>query len=72
MRLFRFWFCEAKRQYHQFLENLKCDENTFYVFNKGYNNYKAFKHFKEHKTGFVTSIKDDASYIIIEELNIGE
>ncbi|MFV0140497.1 hypothetical protein OBK27_07090 [Empedobacter falsenii] len=53
------------------MENLKCDENTFYVFNKGYNNYKAFKHFKEHKTGFVTSIKDDASYIIIEELNIG-
>lgn len=66
------WFSEAKRHDHQFLDKLKCDENTVYVFDKGYNDYKAFKHFTEHKTGFVTRIKDDASYINIEELDIGE
>lgn len=66
------WFSEAKKHDHQFLDKLKCDENTVYVFDKGYNDYKAFAHFTEKKTGFVTRIKDNASYINIEKLDIGE
>lgn len=66
------WFSEAKKHDHEFLDKLKCDENTIYVFDKGYNDYKAFAHFTAHKTGFVTRIKDNASYINIEELDIGE
>ena len=66
------WFSEAKTHDHNFLEKLKCDENTIYVFDKGYNDYKAFEHFTDHKTGFVTRIKDNASYISIEKLDIGE
>jgi hypothetical protein len=64
------WFSEAKTHDHNFLEKLKCDENTVYVFDKGYNDYKAFEHFTTQKTGFVTRIKDNASYMKIEELDI--
>jgi len=64
------WFSEAKTHDHNFLEKLKCDENTVYVFDKGYNDYKAFAHFTMQKTGFVTRIKDNASYLKIEKLDI--
>lgn len=66
------WFSEAKTHDHNFLEKLKCDENTIYIFDKGYNDYKAFEHFTTQKTGFVTRIKDNAQYISIEKLDIGE
>lgn len=66
------WFSEAKIHDHNFLEKLKCDENTVYVFDKGYNDYKAFEHFTTQKTGFVTRIKDNAWYPSIEKLDIGE
>ena len=66
------WFSEAKTHDHNFLEKLKCDDNTIYVFDKGYNDYRAFKHFTDHKTGFVTRIKDNASYRKIEDLDIEE
>ena len=66
------WFSPATTHDHQFLEKLKCDEHTVYIFDKGYNDYKAFEHFTNHKTGFVTRIKDNASYLKIEELDIEE
>ena len=66
------WFSEAKKHDHEFLDKLKCDENTIYIFDKGYNDYKAFEHFTEQKTGFVTRIKDNSSYINIEKLDVGE
>lgn len=66
------WFSEAKTHDHNFLEKLKCDENTIYIFDKGYNDYKAFEHFTAQKTGFVTRIKDNASYRKIEDLDIEE
>lgn len=66
------WFSNAKKHDHQFLDKLNCDEDTVYVFDKGYNDYKAFAQFTAHKTGFVTRIKDNASYVNIEELDIKE
>jgi hypothetical protein len=66
------WFSEAKTHDHNFLQKLKCDENTIYVFDKGYNDYKAFEHFTAQRTGFVTRIKDNAVYRKIEELDVGE
>lgn len=66
------WFSEAKTHDHKFLEKLKCDKNTIYVFDKGYNDYKAFEHFTIHKTGFVTRIKDNASYRKIEDLDVAD
>ena len=64
------WFSPATTHDHNFLEKLKCDDKTIYVFDKGYNDYKAFKHFTDRKTGFVTRIKDNAVYEIIEEKSI--
>ncbi len=66
------WFSPATTNDHNFLKKLKCDDNTVYVFDKGYNDYKAFKHFTDHKTGFVTRLKDNALYREIEELEIEE
>ncbi|MDM1497171.1 IS4 family transposase [Myroides odoratimimus] len=66
------WCSSAATHDHNFLKKLKCDDNTIYVFDKGYNDYKAFKHFSEHQTGFVTRIKDNASYDIIETNQIPE
>ena len=63
------WFSPATTHDHNFLKKLKCDDNTIYVFDKGYNDYKAFKHFTDNKTGFVTRIKDNAVY---EKLEIKE
>lgn len=66
------WFTEAAKHDHILLEKLKLDSNTIYVFDKGYNDYKAFKKFSEHETGFVTRIKDNAVYETIETHEIGE
>jgi len=63
------WYSPATTHDHNFLQQLKCDDNTIYVFDKGYNDYKAFKHFTDNKTGFVTRIKDNAVY---EKLEIKE
>ena len=66
------WFTEAAKNDHILLEKLKLDDNTIYVFDKGYNDYKAFKLFNENRTGFVTRIKDNAVYETIETSPIGE
>lgn len=66
------WFTPATTHDHQFLEKLKCDENTVYIFDKGYNDYKAFEHFTEHKTGFVTRIKENAKFEVTQVNSIPE
>jgi hypothetical protein len=66
------WFTEAAKNDHILLEKLKLDANTIYVFDKGYNDYKAFKLFCESHTGFVTRIKDNAVYETIETSSITE
>lgn len=66
------WFSPATANDHQYLEKLTCDGNTIYVFDKGYNDYKAFAHFTENMTGFVTRIKDNAVYNIIETNEIAD
>ncbi|HTO16565.1 MAG TPA: IS4 family transposase [Edaphocola sp.] len=62
------WFSKASTHDHQFLSKLPCNEDTIYVFDKGYNDYKAFEHFTKNNTGFVTRIKDNAMYRT-EEIN---
>ena len=64
------WFTEAAKNDHVLLEKLKMDSNTIYVFDKGYNDYKAFKRFSENKTGFVTRLKDNAVYETIQSNEI--
>lgn len=66
------WFSPATTHDHQYLSKLKCDDNTIYVFDKGYNDYKAFEHFSQHQTGFVTRIKDNAVYTTQQENEIAD
>ena len=69
------WFTSARTHGHKFLEKLKCNEHTVYIFDKGYNDYKAFAHFTEHKTGFVTRIKeltDNVKYDVTQKNLIPE
>ena len=64
------WFTNSATNDHVLLSKLKMDSNTIYVFDKGYNDYRAFKKFSENETGFVTRIKDNAVYDIINENEI--
>lgn len=64
------WFTNSATNDHVLLKKLKMDPNTIYVFDKGYNDYKAFKKFSDHQTGFVTRIKDNAVYDSICEHKI--
>lgn len=66
------WFTKASTNDHYLLAKLKFDPNTIYVFDRGYNDYVAFKRFSDNETGFVTRIKDNASYSVEEELYIDE
>ena len=61
------WFTDAAKNDHVLLKKLTLDKDTIYVFDKGYNDYKAFKKFSEHHTGFVTRIKENAIYKLHEE-----
>lgn len=60
------WFSPSRTNDHKFLEKLKCDEHTVYIFDKGYNDYMAFAYFTDKNTGFVTRIKDNAKYEITQ------
>lgn len=66
------WYTPATTHDHILLSKLKLDPNTIYVFDKGYNDYKAFMRFSKGKTGFVTRLKDNATYEEFEELDIPE
>jgi hypothetical protein len=66
------WFTNSATNDHVLLKKLKMDPNTIYVFDKGYNDYKAFKKFSDNETGFVTRIKDNAVYEPIYENEIDE
>lgn len=64
------WFTAAARNDHFLLSKLKMDPNVIYVFDKGYNDYKIFYLFCKNNVGFVTRIRDNAVYSVIENLNI--
>ncbi len=66
------WFTDSKTHDHILLDKLKMDCNTIYVFDKGYNDYSAFKRFSDNQTGFVTRIKDNAVYDTVCENEIEE
>ena len=66
------WFTNSATNDHVLLKKLKMDPNTIFVFDKGYNDYKAFKKFGDNETGFVTRIKDNAVYEPIYENEIDE
>ena len=64
------WLTSAATHDHILLDKLKLDSNTIYVFDKGYNDYKAFERFTEAKTGFVTRIKNNSVYETVTDCEI--
>lgn len=66
------WFTSAATHDHVLLDKLQPGKDIIYVFDKGYNDYAAFKRFSDNETGFVTRIKDNAVYKVEEELLIEE
>jgi IS4 transposase len=66
------WFTSASTSDHYLLDKLQLSSDRIYVFDKGYNDYKAFKKFTDHQTGFVTRIKDNADYKTLEKSVIDE
>ena len=66
------WFSSAATHDHMLLDKLKHDSNTIYVFDKGYNDYKAFEKFSLSQTGFVTRIKDNAVYETVTDSEIDD
>jgi len=66
------WFSHSARNDHILLNKLKMDSNTIYVFDKGYNDYKAFQLFSDKNTGFVTRIKDNAVYEPLSDNDIDD
>ena len=66
------WFTSAATNDHILLNKLELSPDKIYVFDKGYNDYQAFKKFTDTKTGFVTRIKDNAAYKILKVSEIDE
>lgn len=66
------WFSSAATHDHILLEKLKLNDNIIYVFDKGYNDYKAFRRFSEHNTGFITRLKNNANYTVFNKNTIEE
>ena len=66
------WFTSAATNDHYLLSKLELSPDKIYVFDKGYNDYQAFKKFSDSGTGFVTRIKDNADYITLKNSRIGE
>jgi hypothetical protein len=66
------WFTSAATNDHILLSKLELSQNIIYIFDKGYNDYKAFKLFSDNETGFVTRIKDNAVYELLEQKEIEE
>lgn len=66
------WFSSAATHDHIILDKLELTNNKIYVFDKGYNDYKAFELFSKNQTGFVTRIKDNAVFEKVETNVIDE
>jgi predicted RNA-binding protein with RPS1 domain len=66
------WFTSAATNDQFLLDKLELSPDKIYVFDKGYNDYQAFKKFTDSKTGFVTRIKDNAAYKTLEINEIDE
>lgn len=64
------WFTDAATHDHVLLSKLELKTDTIYVFDKGYNDYKAFELFCDAGVGFVTRIKDNAVYDLTEQRDI--
>jgi len=60
----------ASTNENAFLKVLRLPEGGIAVFDKGFNKYRCFDEWTEHNRFFVTRLKDNAHYEIVEENNV--
>lgn len=66
------WYSSAATHDSTFLKQLDFNPDNIYVFDKGYVDYELYEHFNNHPIGFVTRLKDNATYQSVEEFDIDE
>lgn len=66
------WLTPASTHDKKFLNRISVDKGQIVVFDKGYNDYRAFDDFTQRGVHFVTRIKSNATYESIEEFDIPE
>lgn len=64
------WFSSAATHDQNFLSRVKLQKGQIAVFDKGYNDYKAFEAFTEKGVSFVTRLKSNASFTSLYENDI--
>lgn len=64
------WFSAATTHDKQFLKMLDLEKGKIAVFDRGYNDYKAFDEFTQKGVFFVTRLKSNANYESITENDI--
>jgi IS4 transposase len=55
-----------------FLKAIQLPEGSIIVFDKGYNDYKEYQRFSEHKISWITRIKSTAVYEVTETREVSE
>jgi hypothetical protein len=66
------WYTSAATHDITFLKKVNFDPNNIYVFDKAYIDYELYEQFNAQRIGFVTRLKDNATYQSVEELTIDE
>lgn len=64
------WFSAATVHDKQFLKHIQLEKGAIAVFDKGYNDYKAFDEFTQNGIFFVTRLKSNAVYESVIENDI--
>lgn len=64
------WFSAATVHDKQFLKHIQLEKDAIAVFDKGYNDYKAFDEFTQNGIFFVTRLKSNAVYESVIENDI--
>jgi hypothetical protein len=71
---YRTWFGLVYNARPSVSRKLKCDAHTVYIFDKGYNDYKAFEHFTEQKQVLLLEWEQSTSNsknLILETIHSG-
>jgi hypothetical protein len=64
------WYSAATSNDITFLKRVNFDKNNVYVFDKGYIDNERFEQFNTEEIGFVTRLKDNATFESIQEFDI--
>ncbi len=64
------WYSAASSNDITFLKRINFDKNNVYVFDRGYIDNERFEQFNTEEIGFVTRLKDNATFESVQEFDI--